>query len=241
MGEEIGLIPFSEDDISEWLDEDESLFDPGAIDEERDIEWNEENIRRFIKTGVLLGLGTDALIAYITGLATERNRESFFSRVYDIISGAHETGRQTAMEIATERGVEIEKEWNATLDFKTRDAHRELDGQRVPADEAFTVDGEQIRFPRDPQAKAYLRCNCRCAVKRMRAHWRDDGKRKENLWDRGHQKPIIQRMTYDEWMKMKVQELGQDEINRIIREMKSQQAKKAYRRRKRKLKQGGGN
>lgn len=239
LGEDIGLVPFSEEDINGWMNEDEDIFDPGEIDEDKDIEWNEENIRRFFKTGTLLGLGASALVAYIVGTAVERNQESFFRRVFDVILGANDEGRQLAMSIATRRGAEMEKEWNATRDFKTRDAHRELDGQRVPVDEPFKVDGEEIRFPRDPWAKAYLRCNCRCAMKRTRAHWRSEGEMRENIRDEHGIKPIIPRMTYSEWMEMKEQELGRDEINRIIQEMKREQARRAYRRRKRRLKQGG--
>ena len=240
MGQDVGMVPFDDEDIEQWMEEDDELFDPGEIDEEKDIEWNDENIKGFFKTGILLGLTAGALISYIVSGVVGRNRESFFRRVYNIISGAYEEGRQIAMLIAKKRGVEIEKEWNATKDFKTRDAHRQLDGQRVPVDEAFSVDGETIRFPRDPQAKAYLRCNCRCAMKRTRAHWQYERKMRENIRDKEGIKPIIQGMSYDEWYQMKQKELGKDQIEKIIKEMKRDQAKKAYRKRKRKQKQGGG-
>lgn len=243
LGEDAGLAPVSEEDVAEWIDEDENLFDPGEIDEERDVDWNETSIRKFFQTGIMLGLSASALLTYIVTSSVDRNRESFFRRVFDVISGANEEGRQLAMDAAASRGVEIQKQWVATHDFKTRDAHRELDGQRVPEDEAFKVDGEEIRFPRDPQAKAYLRCNCRCAMHRTRAKWRDTGGRRENIRDENRTKPINEYMRYPEWYAMKQQQLGQEEIDRIIKEMKREQARKAYRKRKKKLKaqkRGGG-
>lgn len=239
LGADIGMVPVSEEEMREWMDDDEDLFDPGDVDEERDEEWNDKSIRKFIQTGVLLGLGTEALARYIVSGVTGRNRESMMRKLFDIISGANEEGRQIAMTTATGHGAEIEKQWVATLDFKTRDAHRQLDGKRVPVDEPFYVDGEEIRFPRDPQAPAYLRCNCRCAIRRTRAKWADSGYRRENIRDEDGVKPVIPWTSYEEWYKMKQQELGQEEIDRIIKEMKREQARKAYRKRKKK-KQGGG-
>jgi hypothetical protein len=71
--------------------------------------------------------------------------------------------------------------------------------------------------------------------------WVNTGKRRENirhpLPGGGWEKPLVPQMTYAEWYEMKVQELGEVEIKRQIKEMKREQQKKYYRNRKRKLKQ----
>ena len=239
MGEDIGLFPVSPDDIEEWIDENPEVYEEGTVNERKDIKWNTQIIRNAIIAGVLIG--SNKLPQYVTGNVMKRNRDSMLSNAWNTISGAGEAGRQNAMLVTKSKGVEIEKEWIATLDFKTRDAHRQLDGQRVPVDRPFEVDGEEIGFPRDPSAPAYLRCNCRCAMRRVRKGWVNDGERRENIRHAtgdGWIKPLVPNMTYSEWYEMKVQELGEVEIQRQIKEMKREQNRKCYRKRKKRMKEG---
>lgn len=56
------------------------------------------------------------------------------------------------------------KEWLATQDDRTRDAHIEANGQVVGIDEAFVVDGEELMYPGAPTGSAGNLCNCRCTV-----------------------------------------------------------------------------
>lgn len=239
MGEDIGLFPVSPDDIEEWIDEEPEMYEEGELNERKDVKWNTQNIRNAIISGVLIG--ANKLPQYVTGNVIKRNRESMLSNAWDTISGAGEAGREQAMLNTQKKGVQMEKEWIATLDFKTRDAHRQLDGQRVPVNEPFRVDGEEIMYPRDPTAPAYLRCNCRCAYRRVMHGW-SMGERRENIRhyndDGTWYKPIVPGMTYSQWYEMKVQELGEVEIQRQIKEMKREQNRKYYRKRKRKQKEG---
>lgn len=77
--------------------------------------------------------------------------------------------RLDSMMAAKERGADIVKQWDATLDGATREEHRLLDGQIVEIDEDFTIDGYSAPYPGgfgDP----YMDCHCRCAVL-QRARW----------------------------------------------------------------------
>jgi hypothetical protein len=58
--------------------------------------------------------------------------------------------------------VRLKKEWLAILDSKTRPAHVRADGQQVGLNEPYIVDGESLRFPRDPLGSAKNVINCRC-------------------------------------------------------------------------------
>lgn len=62
-----------------------------------------------------------------------------------------------------EEGVE-RKEWLATLDNETRDAHAEVNGDTVDIDEPFTVGGETLEYPGDPSGSAENVINCRCTI-----------------------------------------------------------------------------
>jgi hypothetical protein len=52
--------------------------------------------------------------------------------------------------------------WKATDDDRTRDDHAEADGQEVPAGDYFTVGGEQLLYPGDPDGSLGNTENCRC-------------------------------------------------------------------------------
>ena len=64
---------------------------------------------------------------------------------------------------AEKNGVTLEKQWIATLDKKTRRAHGELDGQRVPVKGKFKMDGHSADGPRLFKFPA-LDINCRCST-----------------------------------------------------------------------------
>lgn len=70
----------------------------------------------------------------------------------------------TAMGVIHTQVVALDKEWLATSDDRTRDAHAEANGQRVPYDEPFDVDGEPMMYPGDPAGSAANVVNCRCVV-----------------------------------------------------------------------------
>lgn len=70
---------------------------------------------------------------------------------------------------AKEKGADIVKQWDASLDGKTRDTHRKLDGQIRELDEPFEVDGMKAMEPGGfgiPEEDI----NCRCALL-QRARW----------------------------------------------------------------------
>lgn len=64
----------------------------------------------------------------------------------------------------SEDGVVEMKEWIATSDSRTRIDHIHADGQKVPVDEAFSVGGEELMFPGDPDGSPEQVINCRCTV-----------------------------------------------------------------------------
>ena len=105
-------------------------------------------------------------------------------------TGAQNAGRVDSYERAQKMGIELEQEWLATLDNRTRDEHRDLDGQHVPVGEPFEVDGEEIRYPGDPSAPGYLVWNCRCTlVPKLKSLDQSDAPRDNRLGD----------MRYDDW------------------------------------------
>ena len=66
-----------------------------------------------------------------------------------------------------ESGVVIGKEWSSTKDERTRDHHKDVEGQRVALDNPFIVDGDLLDYPGDNSydAKASNVIQCRCSLK----------------------------------------------------------------------------
>lgn len=71
---------------------------------------------------------------------------------------------------AIQRGAKVVKQWDSTLDKKTRKTHRELDGQIVGVDEYFTsLNGHKALYP-GGFGVASEDVNCRCCLL-QRAEW----------------------------------------------------------------------
>lgn len=74
-----------------------------------------------------------------------------------------------AMHDAKDHGADIVKQWDSTLDRKTRKAHMEADGQIRELDEPFDVWGEKMDAPAVGGSAKNV-CNCRCVLL-QRAKW----------------------------------------------------------------------
>lgn len=65
---------------------------------------------------------------------------------------------------AKETGLPLRREWIAAADERTRQSHREADGQVVDMEQAFDVGGALLMYPGDPDGPPGEVVNCRCAV-----------------------------------------------------------------------------
>ena len=68
---------------------------------------------------------------------------------------------------AKEKGATIVKQWDSTLDSRTRESHQKLDGEIVNVNEKFS---NGLMYPGDPNGSASEVVNCRCALL-QRAKW----------------------------------------------------------------------
>lgn len=87
-----------------------------------------------------------------------------------------------AMEKAKQHGADVVKEWNATLDARTRPDHMSLDGQIREIGDPFTLGSLKAQYPGDfgrPEQDIHCRC---CAL--QRARWALGEKELEQLKSR---------------------------------------------------------
>lgn len=72
-----------------------------------------------------------------------------------------------ACERAKSKGSDIVKQWDASLDKRTRKSHRHVDGEIKELNEKFS---NGLLYPGDPNGEASEVINCRCALL-QRARW----------------------------------------------------------------------
>jgi hypothetical protein len=69
-----------------------------------------------------------------------------------------------AMKGVEQFGIALHKVWLSTSDGRERDWHGSMNGVKVDMNDNFTVNGEPMKQPGDPDASAANTINCRCAV-----------------------------------------------------------------------------
>lgn len=83
-----------------------------------------------------------------------------------------QTSSRDAQYAAKKKGCDVVKQWDSTLDGRTRDSHARVDGEIRELDEEFS---NGLMFPGDPSGSAAEVINCRC-TSNTRARWAlDDG------------------------------------------------------------------
>ena len=85
-----------------------------------------------------------------------------------------------ACERAKEKGADVLKQWDSTLDDSTRESHAAVDGELREIDKPFS---NGLMFPGDPNGGAAEVINCRCALL-QRARWELDEDELEELKQR---------------------------------------------------------
>lgn len=87
------------------------------------------------------------------------------------------------------------KQWDATLDGRTRDSHRRVDGEIRELDEKFS---NGLMFPGDPSGGAAEVVNCRC-TSNTRARWALGEEELQTLKDRAEYFGLDKTKNFEEY------------------------------------------
>ena len=184
---------YDRDTVRRLITEDTSLLPPmpePKLNKRKDTAWNARKMRSAITQSVLQGESVPHTAERL--MQVFKMDEAVATRTArTALTGAENAGRVHSYERAKSIGINLEQEWMATLDQRTRHSHRQLDGQHVPVGKPFKVDGIEINFPADPTAPAEYVYNCRCTL----VAWFPDIEQEDNeRWSK-----LPKGMTYDEW------------------------------------------
>lgn len=123
------------------------------------------------------------------------------------------TSNYNACVDAKKKGADVVKQWSAALDGRTRDSHRELDGQIKEIDEPFEYGNKTAMYPGDFGDPAED-CNCRCRVN-QRARWALDESELERLKDRAKYYELDKTKDFEDYKKKYLKAVENDRIINI--------------------------
>lgn len=153
--------------------------------------WSKRKINNVISQGILQG---KPLTEVAHGLEDVCRMEwsSAYRNARTAMTGAQNGGRFDSYKEAEQMGINLQKQWLATLDGHTRKSHRALDGESVPIKETFSND---LMYPADPDGHPAEVYNCRCTMIADLADYQDESFMR---WDNIDGVPI-EYCTYTEW------------------------------------------
>lgn len=140
-------------------------------------------LKRKISAQVSRGIATGMSFQQVAQQLSATTNIGFNNAVRIARTEGHRIQVQSGMDAcykAKEKGADVVKQWDSTLDSRTRDSHVAVDGEIRELDEKFS---NGLMFPGDPSGGAAEVVNCRCALL-QRARWALDEDELQALKDR---------------------------------------------------------
>lgn len=131
-----------------------------AIIDAKDLAWNKQHIQSALVAGILSGDSIPDIAKRLMAVTT-MDYNAAIRNARTMTTSAECGGRIDGYKRAKAMGIDLRQEWMATLDSRTRDSHRMLDGEIVNVGEKFS---NGLRFPGDPDGPAAEVYNCRCTI-----------------------------------------------------------------------------
>ncbi len=197
-GVNFGFQVYNTDAVAQLIKDDPELLPKWKVDQKKDYDWNRKNLNNAITQGIIQGESLSKISKRVSSSLAGKNENLMNTFAKTGMTQAQNSGRLERMEKGKALGIDVKKKWVATLDGRTRYAHRELDGQIVDTDEDFKTEGYTIAYPGDPQAHPSLVYNCRCAITSSFDKYPSKYQRYDNI-----DGVPIDGMTYREWEEAK--------------------------------------
>ena len=183
-----------------------------AIREGKAVTWNNQHIQSVMVQGIIQGKAITDIAYHLAQTVGDSDAKAAIRNARTMATGAENAGRVASYYRAKAMGIELEQQWMATLDNRTRHSHRLLDGETVKVGGTFS---NGCRFPGDPYGAPGEVYNCRCtmvaALKGFNNSLSDLSLRNTDKMDG---------MTYKEWKKAKATSDPIDKQEQIAKEMK---------------------
>lgn len=184
---------YNKNTVMELVANEPDLLPQAAFDKAKDTAWNSRHVTSAVTQAVLRGQTIPQLATSIAGIAAMDQRAAM-KAARTAMTSAHSLGKLKGYERAAGMGIDVEKQWLAALDSRTRGSHRHLDGETVKLDAEFS---NGLKYPGDPDGPASEVYNCRCTLVPVIGDVEYDEVERANK---------LGKMSYEEWKAAKLAE-----------------------------------
>lgn len=176
-----------------------------AIAEGKAVRWNKNQIQSVMTQGILQGESIPKLARRLASEVADKDYRAAVRNARTMTTGAQNAGRVDSYERAEEMGIDMEQEWRATLDGRTRHTHALMDGETQKVGDAFS---NGLMYPGDPSGEPEEVYNCRCTLRAIVVGLQPMARQYRSTEN-------IDGMTYDEWKDYHRQALGEETTENI--------------------------
>ena len=166
------IMPINQEQVVKALQTDSKLSQGLYSRLGEDVNYLKRSIRAELSRGVANDSSWNEMAKHIANGMNSPYNKAINNAIRIARTEGHRIQQQSALDaqhLAKESGADVLKQWDSTLDNRTRPHHRRLDGQIRELDEPFEVDGMKAQAP-GHFGKAKEDCNCRCCLL-QRARW----------------------------------------------------------------------
>ena len=160
---------YDRDTVAELMKNEDFIPAPGRkisamINENKDLAWNKKQVQSVMMQGIIQGESISKMATRLAETVGDADRKAAIRNARTMTTGVENAGRMASYDRANDMGIKTQKQWLATLDFRTRHWHADLDGVAVNNDEPFHNEYGDIMYPGDPKADPANIYNCRCTM-----------------------------------------------------------------------------
>ena len=210
-GTAFNLTLYSTEAVRRLLKENPKLVPNRRIKSESSRTYDARIFNRYVMQGIIQGKSVhDIAVQAVQGMADTEVHWAMNNAI-TALTGAQNAGTLQQLRNAQALGIEVQKRWNSTLDYRTREMHRLLDQETADLDEPFEVEGYEIQYPGDPNAAPEMVYHCRCKLTSFLPRYpRRSASRRDNTTGE-----VVPEQSYAEWYEGKKQQYS-DGLNGVV-------------------------
>ena len=131
-----------------------------SVDIPKDRLWNRKKVQSVFTQSIIKGESIPEISKSLRQV-TDANRAQATRTARTCMTAVQNDARIDGYTRARELGIDVKKGWLATLDNRTRQSHRHIDGEIVELEEEFS---NGCQYPGDSRGKPEEIYNCRCTL-----------------------------------------------------------------------------
>lgn len=199
-GINFGFGLYDSSTVARLIKDNPRILPPKKLKKGKDKAWNMKNMRSALTQGIIQGESIDKVAKRFADVTASRNMKSMVTHARTSMTAAQNAGRYESLLRAKKMGLNVIKGWMATLDYRTRDSHAHLDGEKQKVGDLWHPHkfSNGLRYPGDPDGPPAEVYNCRCTLVGDVLDYPAEYERYDQLNGK-----VIKNMTYREWFKNK--------------------------------------